>query len=346
MKKLYYLIVLALILGLTLTGCTLLSNISQVPVTEQSGITSLTKGEVDGKCPAAPAVAGLLLKAAGVDNRYGKGKDGGNYIADVAHEMGPKTDFHDVDKCDIENYRIEIAKFLILQGATEVEELFQAELESVVYEGICNKFGTHLDDTITLTFSNNVAILGNDQDIAETRVDFQTAGSLGHNSSFMVYQASGNEVIITVVGTFGTPRPEVGDFVTGLNGIVDALEEPVIVPDGGVEIDGIVTYDLLGDWMMDLYVGDTLNPRFIIIDTFVSGGVTGFMGIGYDSTGAPTGNITGTVDGQLINMLYENNSSTYIATFEGTIEDCDYISGTWSDYARTDEPWEMYRTYY
>jgi hypothetical protein len=42
MKKLVYLIVLALILGLVLTGC-LLSNVGQVPVTEQSGITYLTK---------------------------------------------------------------------------------------------------------------------------------------------------------------------------------------------------------------------------------------------------------------------------------------------------------------
>lgn len=43
MKKSYYLIVLVLILGLALTGCSLLSDISQVPATEQSGITYLTK---------------------------------------------------------------------------------------------------------------------------------------------------------------------------------------------------------------------------------------------------------------------------------------------------------------
>ena len=43
MKKLIYLIVLTLILGLVLTGC-LLSNVGQVPTTEQSGITYLTKG--------------------------------------------------------------------------------------------------------------------------------------------------------------------------------------------------------------------------------------------------------------------------------------------------------------
>ena len=42
MKKLIYLLVLALILGLVLTGC-LLSNVGQVPTTEQSGITYLTK---------------------------------------------------------------------------------------------------------------------------------------------------------------------------------------------------------------------------------------------------------------------------------------------------------------
>ena len=44
MKKLSYLIVLALILGLVLTGCSLLSNISQVPATDQSGVAYLTKG--------------------------------------------------------------------------------------------------------------------------------------------------------------------------------------------------------------------------------------------------------------------------------------------------------------
>jgi len=43
MKKLYYLIVFALILGLVLTGC-FLSNVGQVPTTEQSGMTYLTKG--------------------------------------------------------------------------------------------------------------------------------------------------------------------------------------------------------------------------------------------------------------------------------------------------------------
>lgn len=43
MKKYFYLIIIVLISGLVLTGCSLLSNIGQAPATEQSSITYLTK---------------------------------------------------------------------------------------------------------------------------------------------------------------------------------------------------------------------------------------------------------------------------------------------------------------
>jgi len=58
MKKYIYLIVLALILGLVLTGCSLLSNISQVPATNQSGITYLTKGGTEAEPIPFPLYAG------------------------------------------------------------------------------------------------------------------------------------------------------------------------------------------------------------------------------------------------------------------------------------------------
>ena len=45
MKKLMYLILLALILGLVLTGC-LLSNVGQVPTNEQSGVNSIAKNTI------------------------------------------------------------------------------------------------------------------------------------------------------------------------------------------------------------------------------------------------------------------------------------------------------------
>jgi len=58
MKKYIYLIVLALILGLVLTGCSLLSNISQVPATNQSGMTYLTKGGTQADPESFPLYAG------------------------------------------------------------------------------------------------------------------------------------------------------------------------------------------------------------------------------------------------------------------------------------------------
>jgi len=63
MKKIYYLIILALILSLILTGCSLLSNVGQVPATEQSGIAYLTKGS-----EAFPDEIPLI---AGQDNEVG-----------------------------------------------------------------------------------------------------------------------------------------------------------------------------------------------------------------------------------------------------------------------------------
>jgi len=47
MKKYYFLIIVALILGLVLTGCSLLSNVGQVPTNGQSGIAYLTKATED-----------------------------------------------------------------------------------------------------------------------------------------------------------------------------------------------------------------------------------------------------------------------------------------------------------
>ena len=70
MKKLYYLIILTVILGLVLTGC-FLSNVGQVPTTPQSGISYLTKHTeddpfkkdliADGGDPALAIVVGDVL---------------------------------------------------------------------------------------------------------------------------------------------------------------------------------------------------------------------------------------------------------------------------------------------
>ncbi|UTR11524.1 hypothetical protein MM300_04110 [Evansella sp. LMS18] len=73
-------------------------------------IVSTDVVEVD--YPAAPAVANKLLKDAGIGNMLGKGKNGINLISSVAHEMGPGTDFHGVEKSDTEAYEAAVKAFL------------------------------------------------------------------------------------------------------------------------------------------------------------------------------------------------------------------------------------------
>jgi hypothetical protein len=76
-----------------------------------------TLNEEDGNCPAAPAVAGKILKAHNVKNHYA----GGNFIADVAKEMGPNGEFRGVQKSHTAEYQAEIEDFLEEQGAFEEE---------------------------------------------------------------------------------------------------------------------------------------------------------------------------------------------------------------------------------
>jgi len=60
MKKFYYLIIVTVILGLVLTGCSLLSNVGQVPATGQSGIAYLTKTNGELYTEANPFTTDLL----------------------------------------------------------------------------------------------------------------------------------------------------------------------------------------------------------------------------------------------------------------------------------------------
>ncbi len=52
---------------------------------------------------AAPSIAAKILEANGIQSRYGQGRNGGNFIADVARTMGPQAVFMDTAKavwCD------------------------------------------------------------------------------------------------------------------------------------------------------------------------------------------------------------------------------------------------------
>lgn len=76
---------------------------------------------VEPEYPAAPAIATKLLALAGVSHRYGKGKDGGNYISDVAKLMGKGASFRGVEKKDFTAYAEAVKAYLIEVGALEAE---------------------------------------------------------------------------------------------------------------------------------------------------------------------------------------------------------------------------------
>lgn len=119
LKKRWLVLALAVMMVLGLMG--------GIVVADEAGV--LSDEDFDGPYLAAPAVAGILLEEAGIDNRYGSGPDGGNYISDVANYMGPETDFNEVPKTEVEDYKAEIAIFLFELGAEGVWLPLHLEIE-------------------------------------------------------------------------------------------------------------------------------------------------------------------------------------------------------------------------
>ena len=189
----------------------------------------VTAEEYEDDCLAAPAVAGLLLEEAGVDNRYGTGRDGGNYIRDVANHMGPGTDFNGVSKCDQFRYEYEIARFLKLEKDAEIE-LPENILLSAVFAGEGSVFGYNVGDTMTFTF------LGDIQRTENIFVYFESAQEYREEWGKADYLVSENKLTIILTEEWNNPRPEIGDYVTGFSGITDLEGNAVVVPADGVEV--------------------------------------------------------------------------------------------------------------
>lgn len=284
------------------------------------------------ECPAAPDVAGTLLEKAGIDNRYGTGRDGGNFIRDVANKMNEDsgTDFNGVSKCDVEAYKMEVALFLRSKGADVGAELFQAVLESVVYEGTCSKFGSHVGDTMTFTFSKDISKTG------IIWVYFKNAQEFRESWGKATYDISGNVLTVTITQGWINPRPDIGDYVIGFAGIVDAIGNPVVIPAGGVEVEGIIhPASWTGTWnaVWDFYDGSGYETQMTLTQDG-DGDVIG--NYSYDST---NGTITGTVDGfDLVGLSTELGMDYPIEftmscdgeTFEGTWYYGDIAQGYWN----------------
>jgi len=192
----------------------------------------------------------------------------------------------------------------------------KAELESVVYEGTCNLFGSHIGDTMTFTFSNDVFHVPN------VEVKFQTAIRLWEGWGADNWTVSGNVATLTLNRVYSSPRDVIGDKVISITGLGDFIDNPVVVPSDGVEVEGIVTYDMVDTWKLRA-------DRLIVIDYQINGEFSGKL---TDAGGMELGNINGTIDGDVIEMYYDRVGYVedgYYAEFTGNMIDCNTASGTY-----------------
>jgi len=180
------------------------------------------------ECVAAPAVAGHLLEEAGIDNRYGTGRDGGNYIREVANYMGPGTDFNGVSKNDVLKYEYEVTMFL--KGLGAGIPLPQNNLLSVVFDGVGDLFGQNVGDTMTFTF------LGKIQKTGSISVFFSAGQNFWDGWGKTTYIISEDTLTVSVTQAWINPRPPLGASVTGFLGIADLEGNAVVVPAGGVPV--------------------------------------------------------------------------------------------------------------
>ena len=143
-----------------------------------------------------------------------------------------------------------------------------AELLSVKYEGTCDKFGSHVEDTLTLTFSNDIF-----KTTGNIEVDFGTAQELREawGNPPMSWVIIGNELTITATSVFNNPRTLFEDKVMTIIGLEDLIGNSVVINIEGVLIEGDLEPELTelsevlyegNDNLFGSEIGDTLTLTF------------------------------------------------------------------------------------
>jgi hypothetical protein len=113
----------------------------------------------------------------------------------------------------------------------------ESVIESIVYSGISDAFGSALGETLTLTFSSDIDFLGTTSTTYGVELWFVgDPNRLGSSRSYMVYEINENVLTITCIKVFSDKRPDVGDVIDHFVGLVDLFGNPVVVPAGGVAV--------------------------------------------------------------------------------------------------------------
>jgi len=108
----------------------------------------------------------------------------------------------------------------------------QTCLLAAVYYGEGDLYGSHMGDTMTFTFSDDISRKEN------TNVTFETAERLweGWGDPPMSWVITDNVLVVTATGVFNSPRDLVGDKVMNITGLEDSSGGDIVIPDGGVLI--------------------------------------------------------------------------------------------------------------
>jgi len=217
MKKYYFLIIVALILGLVLTGCSLLSNVGQVPTTGQSGISYLTKG-VD---PPLDLV-GLwhLDETSGTTATDSSGTNDGTLMGGTGWTSGKFGNALDFD--GINDY-VDCGNVLQLDGVSEftiefwikVDSTFPAEWQGIIARGNSSQrapwvFGNQGNSSLYMQFET---VLGGPADCSLI-TDGLTVGQWNH-------------VAFTWDGT------TVRSYIDSTAGPTDTTDDDVLADTGG-----------------------------------------------------------------------------------------------------------------
>ena len=112
-------------------------------------------------------------------------------------------------------------------GHPKVDEV---ELKSVKYEGYGDTFGSYKGDVITFTFSDYIKKDG------EIKIYFEEAQEFRESWGKADYDVAGKTLTVTTTEKWNNPRPEVGDRVIDIKGIVDTGGEEVTIPKDGVKV--------------------------------------------------------------------------------------------------------------
>jgi hypothetical protein len=101
------------------------------------------------------------------------------------------------------------------------------------YGGADLVFGNQVEDTLTLTFTDDIFKDGTDQELYFTG---STPEYIRTKATWTIVDNVLTISIDDVTQLFTTPRPKVGDIVTGFKDIEDSYGYPIVVPSGGVTI--------------------------------------------------------------------------------------------------------------